>query len=80
MLDEPEYVPTPNKGQFNHGSGKASNYEVGLSERQYSDKGQLGVSGESGREQKAKFLLRTLSGALVVLTTGLQGSRGEEIT
>jgi len=53
---------------------------VGLNERQYSDKGQSGVSGESGREQKAKFLLRTLSGALVVLTTGLQGSRGEEIT
>jgi len=53
---------------------------VGLNERQYSDKGQSGVSGESRREQKAKFLLRTLSGALVVLATGLQGSRGEEIT
>ena len=46
----------------------------------YDDKGQSGVSGESGREQKVKFLLRTLSGALVVPTTGLQGSRGEEIT
>jgi len=42
--------------------GKPQTLEVGLDERQYSDKGQSVVSGESGREQKAKFLLRTLSG------------------